>query len=191
MTTKPRWSWAKVFSKAALEQQRGDPDEFCPQCGGALDWFRGPVRQGRLYTGWWREGVRCLECAWGQAIRVHPLQGGAGDQRPFLVLVGNVLDDRFDNQSPKEYLNSKKTGPVGGRVATMRIAAHQLRVADIVRIPGRGEFEISRRDVSGGNVRVWFRTGDEGDSMVSPNIVFEAEMMVEIQRPGSLFENEP
>ncbi len=71
----------------------------------------------------------------------------------------------------------------------MKIEAQQLRIADVVLIPGRGEGEIVRREDVGAEVRVWFRGQDvaEGDEEPAPSEVFDAVEIVEIQRPGSLF----
>ena len=42
-------------------------NDLCPQCGGAVEAHRGPARLSPIHQSPWREGYRCLECAWGLA----------------------------------------------------------------------------------------------------------------------------
>ena len=67
----------------------------------------------------------------------------------------------------------------------MKIEAQGLRIADLVRVPMRGEGEVARREDFGREVRIWFR-GSEDDPL--PSVVFDATTILEVERPGSLFE---
>ena len=67
----------------------------------------------------------------------------------------------------------------------MQITAGELRVADVVRIPGDGEREIRRvKRTESGNVAAWFRGDEENDE---PRVVWGPAVELEIQRPGDLF----
>jgi phospholipid N-methyltransferase len=76
----------------------------------------------------------------------------------------------------------------------MKVEAQQLRIADVVLLPGRGSGEIVRRDLEGPDVHVWFRgderaaEGADEDEGPPPSVVFDAAQIVEIQRPASLFD---
>ena len=67
----------------------------------------------------------------------------------------------------------------------MKIEASRVRIADVVRLPLRGEAEVVRRDESGREVRLWFR-GSEDDPL--PSVVLDQQTIVDVQRPGSLLE---
>ncbi|MFV8755738.1 hypothetical protein ACNOYE_34740 [Nannocystaceae bacterium ST9] len=68
----------------------------------------------------------------------------------------------------------------------MKIEAQELRVADVVRLPNRGEAEVVRRQDVGAEVQIWFRGAEDEPG---PSVVLDAAASVEIQRPGSLFES--
>ncbi len=72
----------------------------------------------------------------------------------------------------------------------MEVEARAIRVADCVRIPKRGEFEVRRVQVEELVVRLWFRTEVDGDDDRAADASIPAERIVIVRRPGELFPQE-
>ncbi|NVB43627.1 methyltransferase [Pseudenhygromyxa sp. WMMC2535] len=67
----------------------------------------------------------------------------------------------------------------------MQIEAAQLRMADVVLVPGVGEQEVRRLEAGTDRVRAWFR-GDEAQD--APSQTWPPSEVLTIKRPGDMFE---
>ena len=72
----------------------------------------------------------------------------------------------------------------------MQVAAHEVRYADVVRVPGIGEVTVMKVQPEGDNIVLC--AGTDPDDKCAETYRFPKAKMLEISRPGSLFgEPEP
>ena len=71
----------------------------------------------------------------------------------------------------------------------MQVAAKEVRVADIVTVPGVGEYEVRRIDRLGADVGLC--VNKDPDNPCESRLTYSAQEVLEVQRPASLFGEGP